>query len=67
MTEEEMLRWVEGASYEQLLRKQRFEPIGSPWFITESVAERIFARMAELRAAPGGREEAVRASKAVGW
>jgi hypothetical protein len=35
MSKEEMITWIDNASYEQLLFKWRFAPIGSEWFIGE--------------------------------
>lgn len=33
MTEKEMMRkWIDNASYEDLLRKWRFAPVGDPFF-----------------------------------
>jgi len=32
MTTEEMKAWIDGASYEALLRRWRNAPGGSPWF-----------------------------------
>lgn len=69
MDEETLLRrreWVNNASYEDLLRKHRLEPVGSPWFAEPELADAIFDRMKALRATPGGHEEHVRASKAIG-
>jgi hypothetical protein len=57
---------IDAMSYEQLLRLNRFEPIGSPWF-QGYVGTYLMLRMAELRGAPGGQAEHVRASKAIGW
>jgi len=31
-TKQEMVAWINQASYEDLLRKWRFEPAGSHWF-----------------------------------
>jgi hypothetical protein len=67
MNVQEMKKWIDGATYEDLLRKQRFEPVGSPWFLEQEVADHFFERMKALRSAEGGLEEHVRASKAIGW
>jgi phage terminase large subunit-like protein len=64
MTKETMLAWIATASYEQLLRRWRSDPVGSPWFQGE-VAKRFEERMVELRNA--NPDEAVRASKSIGW
>lgn len=65
MTVEEMLAWVATASYEQLLRKHRFEPVGSRWFTEKPVYDAVNNRMAELRT--GDATLHVAASKAIGW
>jgi len=35
MNEQKMRDWIDNASYEELLRKWRYAPIGSPWFAGE--------------------------------
>lgn len=62
-TEAQMLEVVALSNYKDLLRLQRFEPVGSLWFTTPSVAEAISARMRLLRD-PAGH---VQASKEIGW
>ena len=57
---------INAMSYEALLRKVRFAPIGDPLFQGES-GEHIMRRMAALRAQPGGQERHVAASKRIGW
>lgn len=32
MTNKAMLKWIENASYEDMLRKQRYAPLGDPFF-----------------------------------
>lgn len=61
----DMKRWVDGASYEQLLGKWRFEPSGSPWFEGE-MGEYYQAAMLQ-RSRETSDEAKVRASKALGW
>ena len=58
--------WIDNASYEQLLEKWRFSPVGSPWFQGE-VGEYFAKVMKDRRSQPGGDDEHVRASKAIGW
>lgn len=63
--EEEMLAWIEEASYEELLQKWRFEPGGSPWFVGEMgvyYQQAMTNRKNEL-----SHEEQVVTSKKVGW
>lgn len=67
MTTDEMLAWVQTASYEDLLRKIRFEPIGSEWMSRDQVYKAIDDRMKALRNAPGGNAIHVAASKKIGW
>jgi hypothetical protein len=64
-TEEEMISWINKASYEQLLRKNRFSASGNLYFIGE-VGIHYMKVMAEKKAAldPG---EAAEISKKVGW
>ena len=57
---------IDALSYEELLREWRFAPSGSPKFQDETGAYWL-KRMSELRNQPGGHEEAVRASKSIGW
>lgn len=53
-------------SYETMLHKVRFEPVGSPLFQGET-GDYLLRRMKAMWEAPGGDEEHVRASKAIGW
>ena len=58
-------KWIDNATYEELLRKWRFEPIGSSWFVSDTGTyfSLVFSRKkAELTEA-----ERVAASKRVGW
>jgi len=66
MTTDEMKKWIDAASYEELLRKWRFEPGGSPWFARE-IGIYYANRMAEMRNSKGGNDAHVAASKAIGW
>ena len=64
MTEDEMKAWIDGSTYEQLLRRWRFGKVGDPFFQGE-VGEHYSKVMFEKRDAdPDG---AVRASKNIGW
>ena len=65
MIPEEMKVWIDNASYEQLLSKWRFAPVGSPFF-TGEVGEYYTKKMAEKHSEVGGLEH-TRASKAIGW
>ena len=65
LTKEERLAWIEGANYQELLAKWRFEPIGSPWFEGEVGA--AYTKAIGVRRDQITGPEAVAASKAVGW
>jgi len=65
MNEQEMRAWIDNASYEELLRKNRFAPSGDPIFRGSVGAYFIF--IMGVRRAQVGNEEHVRASKAVGF
>lgn len=55
---------IDAMSYEGLLSKWRFAPIGDPWFQDET-GDYWGKRMAQLRAEDQG--AAVAASKSIGW
>lgn len=65
MKAEEMKKWIDTASYEQLLSRWRFAPISSPWFQGE-IGEYYSKRMAERRKAVGN-DVHVKTSKSIGW
>jgi len=65
MDKEQMKEWIDKASYEQLLKKWRFEPPGSPWFQGE-VGEH-YAKVMSRKKQEIGVDAAVAASKEVGW
>ena len=65
MTDEEMKQWIAAASYEDLLRKWRFEPAGSNFF-SPSVGAYFSDTMVELRNGMSY-AEAVEVSKKIGW
>lgn len=64
MTEHEK-KWIDSASYQDLLAKIRFEPINSPW-LTGDTGLYFMARYKELKAQTSQAEQ-VRASKKLGW
>ena len=57
---------IDSMSYEELLRKWRFAPIGDPMFQGESGCY-FDRRMADMRAELGGAEIHTAASKRIGW
>lgn len=57
---------IDSLSYEQLLSKWRFAPVGDPWFQGET-GDYWSKRMSELRNKPGGNDRHVTASKTIGW
>lgn len=63
--EAQMKAWIDGASYEALLSRWRFAPVGSPWFQGE-IGEYYMKKMAEKRATVGDAAH-VSASKSIGW
>jgi len=65
MNTSDMLDWIAKSSYEDLLRKWRFEQIGSPWFKGE-VGAAYRKRMEACRKILSI-EDAVAISKRVGW
>lgn len=65
MTNEEMIQWIDAASYENLLYMWRFEPEGSPFFSLEM--GKHFALVMAVKRSEIGDAEAVRISKKIGW
>ena len=65
MTTKERKKWIDNASYEDLLRKWRFAPAGSPFFQGE-VGQYFVLIMGKKRKEVGDAEH-TRASKAIGW
>lgn len=55
---------IDAMTYESLLSRWRFAPVGDPWFQDET-GKYWGERMAELRSKDGA--AAVRASKSIGW
>lgn len=60
----EQKNWIDNASYEQLLERWRFEPLGSSFFI--EVGD-YYGEVMSKRREEVGNEEHVRASKSIGW
>ena len=59
---------IDAMSYEDLLGRWRFAPSGDPLLRNDTGAGQYYAaRMAALRAEPGGDERHVAASKRIGW
>lgn len=65
MNENEMIEWIDNASMEELIRKIRFEPIGSPWF--QGKVGLHFNKVYRKRRAETPVEEWRAISKKVGW
>ena len=63
---EQKKKEIDAMPYVALLRKWRFAPAGDPMFQGGTGAY-FQKRMSEMRAAPGGDEEHVAASKRIGW
>jgi len=58
-------QWLENASYEELLRRWRFAPVGDPAFIGET--GKLFSKVLFEKKAKFSPDEQVQASKNVGW
>ena len=65
MIDPELKTWIDNASYEELLRKWRQAPPGSPYFKGET--GQYYADVMAQRRLEVGDEEHVRASKSIGW
>ena len=65
MTIEEMKKWIDEATYEQLLSKHRFAPVGDPFFMLEM--DCYFEEVMERKREEVGDEEHSRISRAIGW
>jgi len=65
MTPEDMKKWIDAASYEDLLFKWRFARPGDPFFQGD-IGQYYKTELTKKRDAVGP-GEAVRASKSVGW
>lgn len=64
-TVDEMKAWIDAADYKELLRKNRYAPIGSPWFVGEVGA--YCAKAMTRKRGEMSHGERVAASKAIGW
>jgi hypothetical protein len=58
-------KWIDEASYEQLLREWRNAPSGDPLFQDET--GKYYAEVMKRKREEIGNEEHVRTSKAIGW
>jgi len=65
MTNDEMKLWIDGATYQMLLQKWRFESVGSPWF-SGDVGE-YFTEAMKRKRQETPQNEQVQASKNIGW
>jgi hypothetical protein len=65
LTTEEMKKWIDGASYKQLLELWRFAPVGSPFF--EGELGDYYAEVMKRKGEEIGNDERVQASKDIGW
>ena len=63
--DEQMKKWIDEASYEQLLERWRFARCGDPFFQGE--AGDYYAKVMAEKRQKVGEAEHVRASKSVGW
>lgn len=65
MNSEKMMEWIDNASYQELLTKNRFAKVGDPFF-QGKVGAYFLKVMAEKRKQIGQAAH-VTASKAIGW
>lgn len=65
MTNEEMKKWIDNASYEELFEKWRNEGSGSPWF--EGELGTYYSKVMSKMRKKVGENEHVRISKKIGW
>jgi len=65
MTTEELKQEIDGMSYESLLSKWRFAPIGDPMFVEE--VGNYYKKVMKEKQQVLGPAEVVAASKSVGW
>lgn len=65
MTNKEMMDWIDGASYQELLERWRFGRVGDPFFCGD-VGEHFTKTLVKKRDEVGS-AAASTASKAIGW
>lgn len=65
MTKEELIHWIDSASYEELLRKWRFAPAGDPFFRNEVGV--YYCSVLHRKREEIGPEKHAAVSKRVGW
>ena len=63
--EAEMKRWIDNASYEELLRKWRYAPTGDPFFHNDTGMGACYSEVMKKRKEEVGHAAAVAASKAI--
>lgn len=63
---DEMINWIKGATYEELLRQWRFAPAGAPMFCHKEVYD-FFVDRFKAQKRKVGHDAVVAASKRVGW
>ena len=65
MNKDEMKQWIDNASYEQLLSRWRFAPVGDLMFQGE-IGD-YYTEVMKKKGEEVGNEERVRVSKNIGW
>lgn len=63
MTKEEMIAWIDKASYTELLRKWRYASVGDPFFAGE--VGKYYHQVMQKKRAEVGNAEHIRASKTI--
>lgn len=62
---EEMKQWIDNSSFEELFKRHRFEPVGSPWYTGE--IGRYFCAAFNKRKNEITDAEYMRISKSIGF
>jgi hypothetical protein len=65
MTQDEMIAWIDNASYYDLLSRWRFSAAGDPFFIEE--VGNHFTKVMKEKRNELSQEECSRISKQIGW
>lgn len=65
MTDDDMKKEIDGMTYEELMSRWRFAPIGSPWF--QGDIGKYYSKVMAAKRKEIGAAAAVATSKAIGW
>ena len=64
---DEMKKWIDNATYEQLLRRWRFSPAGDPFFNDTTGVADYYIKVMNKKKDELGNCKAVDISKKIGW